>query len=243
MAKDKKSFLLYTDLIHTVSQLPDDKAGALFKHILEYVNDKEPETNDIIVKIAFEPIKQGLKRDLEKYLKIIERNKANGKRGGRPKKETQENPNKPTGLNENPKNPVGNLETQENPSEPKKADSDNDSVSVSVNESVLPKGNSKVSKDTVAKAPIFFFKKELVKLGIDPKLADEWIKVRKLKRASNTQTAFEALKKQFNKSGKPPNECVKIAVENSWSGFNASWIKDEPKKDFNPKNVNDQWKD
>ncbi len=80
MAKDKKSFLLYTDLIHTVSQLPDDKAGALFKHILEYVNDKEPKTDDIIISIAFEPIRQALKRDLKRYEEIRERNRENARK-------------------------------------------------------------------------------------------------------------------------------------------------------------------
>jgi uncharacterized phage protein (TIGR02220 family) len=67
MAENKKSFVLYGDLLHTVMQLPNDKAGLLFKHILSYVNDLEPVTKDIIVKIAFEPIKQQLKRDLKKY--------------------------------------------------------------------------------------------------------------------------------------------------------------------------------
>lgn len=80
MAKDKKSFLLYCDLIHTVSELPNDKAGELFKHILEYVNDKDPITDDLIIKISFEPIKQQLKRDLKKYEDIRERNRANARK-------------------------------------------------------------------------------------------------------------------------------------------------------------------
>jgi len=109
MAENKNSFVLYCDLIHTVNQLPDDKAGELFKHILSYVNDEDPTTDDIIINISFEPIKQQLKRDLKKYEGICKRNSENGKKGGRPKK-----PKKPTGLNENP-------------TEPKKADSDNDS--------------------------------------------------------------------------------------------------------------------
>ena len=67
MAKDKKSFLLYTDLKHTVKQLPDDVAGRLFKHLLSYVNDENPVTDELLVNISFEPIKQGLKRDLKKW--------------------------------------------------------------------------------------------------------------------------------------------------------------------------------
>lgn len=67
MAAGKKSFLLYCDTIHTVELLEDAAAGKLFKHILAYVNDKDPETADPLLKIAFEPIKQQLKRDLIKW--------------------------------------------------------------------------------------------------------------------------------------------------------------------------------
>lgn len=70
MAENKKSFLLYCDLIHTISKMPNDKAGELFKHILEYVNDNNPVTEDLIIQLTFEPIKQQLKRDLLKYKDI-----------------------------------------------------------------------------------------------------------------------------------------------------------------------------
>jgi hypothetical protein len=75
MAKDKKSFVLYCDIIHTIEQLTDEQAGHLFKHVLQYVNDQNPQTDNVITKIAFEPIKQQLKRDLNKYEQIRERNK------------------------------------------------------------------------------------------------------------------------------------------------------------------------
>ena len=70
MADNKKSFLLYCDLIHTVKKLTDEQAGKLFKHTLEYVNDKDPVTDDIITDLCFEPLRQSLKRDLKKYEKI-----------------------------------------------------------------------------------------------------------------------------------------------------------------------------
>ena len=79
MAENKKSFLLYCDLIHTVSKMPKDKAGELFIHILEYVNDKNPVTDDLIIQLTFEPIKQSLKRDLQKYETIRNRNSENAK--------------------------------------------------------------------------------------------------------------------------------------------------------------------
>ena len=63
MATDKKSFLLYSDIIHTVELMPVEKAGELFKTILRYVNDMNPTVDDLLVALVFEPIKQQLKRD------------------------------------------------------------------------------------------------------------------------------------------------------------------------------------
>ena len=79
MATDKKSFLIYCDIIHTVEQLTDEQAGDLFKHLLRYVNDQDPQSDSVITKIAFEPIRQALKRDLEKYESIRKRNSDNAR--------------------------------------------------------------------------------------------------------------------------------------------------------------------
>lgn len=67
MAKDKKSIILYCDLIHTVNGLSDEEAGKVFKHLLSYVNDLNPEPPDRLTQIVFEPIKQQLKRDLKSW--------------------------------------------------------------------------------------------------------------------------------------------------------------------------------
>jgi len=77
MAENKKSFLFYCDVIHTVEKLTDEQAGKLLKHVLRYVNDLNPVPVDIITEIAFEPIKQSLKRDLQKYDGIRIKNKEN----------------------------------------------------------------------------------------------------------------------------------------------------------------------
>jgi hypothetical protein len=67
MAKDKKGFILYADQKELFEQLPDDKAGQLIKFIMKYVNDENPSTEDLIINLAFTPIKQQLKRDLQKF--------------------------------------------------------------------------------------------------------------------------------------------------------------------------------
>jgi hypothetical protein len=124
MAQNKKSFVLYCDIIHTLNKLSDEEAGKLFKLILSYVNDENPEPDDRLLDLTFEPIKQQLKRDLKSYEAVIERNRINGMKGGRPKKEKPKEPKKPSGFINNP----------ENPTEPKKPDNDNDTVNDSESE-------------------------------------------------------------------------------------------------------------
>jgi hypothetical protein len=67
MAENKKSVLLYCDIIHTIEPLTDEEAGKLFKHYLRYINDQNPCAEDRLTALLFEPIKQNLKRDLRKW--------------------------------------------------------------------------------------------------------------------------------------------------------------------------------
>lgn len=82
MADNKKSFILYCDTLHTFEELEDEEAGKLIKHLLRYVNDLNPVAPDKLTKIAFEPIKQQLKRDLVKWVGKTERLANNGRLGG-----------------------------------------------------------------------------------------------------------------------------------------------------------------
>jgi hypothetical protein len=81
MAENKKSFLMYADLLHTIEHLPDEVAGKLLKLILDYVNDKDPQPEELTLKIAFEPIKRQLKRDLKNWNQTLEGKKASGAMG------------------------------------------------------------------------------------------------------------------------------------------------------------------
>ena len=81
MAKDKKGFILYADQKALFEQLPNDKAGELIKFIFAYVNDEDPVTEDLIINLAFTPIKQQLKRDLKKFEETKEKRSEAGKAG------------------------------------------------------------------------------------------------------------------------------------------------------------------
>lgn len=128
----KKSFLLYCDQIGLFEQLPDAQAGKLIKLIFAYVNDQNPEIEDLLLKVAFEPIKLQLKRDLTTWNNIVERNRINGAKGGRPK--NPKKAKKPSGI-------IGK------PKEPKKAVNDNDTDSDTVNDNVIVTVNDNNSKE------------------------------------------------------------------------------------------------
>lgn len=97
--KDKQSFIMYVEWIHTVEKLTDEQAGKLMKHLLRYVNDQNPvfSKDDFLLEIVFEPMKQNLKRDLKKWNDLREKRIKNGKIGGvksgesRRKKQTKAN--------------------------------------------------------------------------------------------------------------------------------------------------------
>lgn len=73
MAENKKSFVLYSDARAIFEQLDNNEAGLLIKHIFSYVNDENPILEDRFLKLAFEPIKLQLKRDLIKWNEIKEK--------------------------------------------------------------------------------------------------------------------------------------------------------------------------
>jgi len=148
MAQDKKSFLLYCDQQGVFNQLPDEIAGKLIKHIFSFVNDENPICDDLLLTIAFEPIKQALKRDLRKYDKYVHKQSVNGAKGGRPKKvdETQI--------------------TQRFLQEPKKADS----VSVSVSDTV---SDNKKQRDVFIKPSIVEIKTYMTEIGMAD-VSEKW---------------------------------------------------------------------
>ena len=146
MAEGKKSFILYADLIHTVKQMPSDKAGELFLTILEYVNDENPEIKDLMVKLVFEPIKQQFKRDLEKYNDKKKKWSEAGKKSAKARSE-KKNPTESTDV-ENVKikstDPTVNVNV-------------NDTVNVNVNDNVNVNVNDNVNviKEKVIRAKRF----------------------------------------------------------------------------------------
>ena len=108
--------------------------------------------------------------------------------------------------------------------------------------------NEKIEEDVEKDKEVnkFSFLKELVGLGVDRKIAEEWIKVRKNKKLTQTETAFNKLKNEIDRSGMSANDCITLCVERSWGGFKAEWVEREGKSSLQgsfakQNNHNDDW--
>jgi hypothetical protein len=66
MAKDKTSFVLYSDSKSIIDLMTNEQAGLLLKTLFAYVNDENPVIDNSIA-LVFEMIKLQLKRDLKKW--------------------------------------------------------------------------------------------------------------------------------------------------------------------------------
>lgn len=204
MAENKKSVLLYCDIIHTVKELTNEEAGKLFKHYLEYINDLNP-NSDRLTELLFEPIKQNLKRDLKKWESKSIKNSVIAKEAWEKRKDA-------------------------NASERIKSDAINaDKVTVIVTDKVkdkvivTDKGN--INSDFLLKKETKFdFRKKLIEYGFSDNLVDDWIKVRKTKKATNTETAFKGFIDEIKKRDCDINFVLKKMVEKNWQGFSWSWI-------------------
>lgn len=100
----KKSFLLYLDSLEVLNVLTDEQAGQLFKSIRCHQLGLECDIDPFIT-IAIAPFIQQFKRDDEKYMMIVERNRANGLKNSKllySEKRTQSNPLASIGIQSNP---------------------------------------------------------------------------------------------------------------------------------------------
>lgn len=85
MAKDKTSFVLYSDSKSIIDLLTNEQAGLLLKTLFSYVNDENPKIDNSIA-LVFEMIKLQLKRDLKKWEQTKEGRSIAGKASAEAKK-------------------------------------------------------------------------------------------------------------------------------------------------------------
>ncbi len=116
----RDSFVLYKSFYGPIEGLTDEQLGRLFRAIFQWqINGRADPAPATDIQVAFGFIVNQFQVDNGKYRERCERNQANGKLGGRPKK-NQSVSQKPNGFFENPQKPN---KTQQNPND---NDNDND---------------------------------------------------------------------------------------------------------------------
>jgi uncharacterized protein YdaU (DUF1376 family) len=163
--------------------------------------------------------------ELKEYKKLVKKNKTNGAKGGRPSKSKA-----PKGTQEKPSGfPVGSQ------SEP----SGNPVVTLTNNQEPLPNNQTGNSSDEELHGSRRPFPACSTLKDVDfsawPNLPTQetmrqWLKVRKNKRATNTQLALDAVRGEVELADFydiTADECIRYAVEQSWSGFKWSWVENE----------------
>ena len=150
------------------------------------------EVVESVLKEFFEPTEDGYRNrraDLEirEYHGFIEKQRNNGRLGGRPKK----NQRKPTA------NP--NL-TQKKP-----------------NQEPVTINHKPIDKATIVACPD----------GLDDSVWQDWLKIRKSKKAPLTATAWKLFVNECDKAGWTIEAAVKECCLRNWASFKAEWTKDK----------------
>ena len=88
-----------------------------------------------------------------------------------------------------------------------------------------PLNTEKETSPPVAPAPPpFNFRKAMLSEGFAPELVDEWLKIRKARKAVNTERAFKTFIEQVRKTNQDINTVLSIIVQKQWRGFEADWL-------------------
>ena len=188
---NRKSFIIHTDSLDILDQLTDEQAGKLFKAISCYQKTGEINQVDQLVKIAITPFINQFKRDEEKYLNIVERNKTNIS------KRWSKNTTGKTGI----------------PKDTKNTDSDSKSDSDSESKNKNDSKNKNFTSPTLQEITIPDF--------IDASLWNSFLEMRVSKKAKPTQKAIELIIKEltkFHNKGLNANESLENSIKSNWTG-------------------------
>ncbi|MDV7696265.1 DUF6291 domain-containing protein [Chryseobacterium soli] len=248
--KDKDNGVIFLkDWLLLIDSLSTENKLVFWDLFTAYEFGKEQICDNPFVAPTWNFIKKQLDNMREKYKEnIIDRNRSNGSKGGRPPKETQKTNSektKPTQTEKKPENPVGYLETQKTP---------NENVNVNENENENEKENEnnflleKETKDPVLNSEeLFNIGDKLPEEKISKKVAkkkvlksndevliipeefitiwDEWKQYRKDRKIKAyaaikwEQKAIDNLLELSNKDPGIAKEILNYSYRNSYQGF------------------------
>ena len=81
-----------------------------------------------------------------------------------------------------------------------------------------------------AAPPPFSFKQAMLSEGFAADLTEDWLKIRKAKKAVNSERAFKIFLEQVQRTGQDKNAILALVVQKQWKGFEASWVQSAQQK-------------
>lgn len=234
---ERETFVFYKDWLNVIRDLPSEVQLEVYQAITEYAIYGNLIELKPLAKVAFGFVKQTIDKDTQKYISIKEKRKEAGAKGGRPLKineleESKEKQKKqlvfekskksksPLNVNVNDNVNVNYFSLLEKEKQK--------SVCVEFGEGEKKEQPLNAKKETspqVAPAPPpFNFRKAMLAEGFAPELVDEWLKIRKAKKAVNTERAFNNFINQVRLTNQDINAVLSIIVQKQWKGFEADWL-------------------
>ena len=231
----KETFLFYADWLNVIRDLPSEVQLEVYQAIAEYAIYGNLIELKPLAKVAFGFVKQTIDRDTQKYISISEKRSEAGKKGGRRLKDNElEESNekqKKQLLSEKSKKSNCSLNDNDNVN-------DNDisffskkkQKSARVDFDEEEKNNQSLSdpKETSpqgsAAPPPFNFRQAMLSAGFAADLTEDWLKIRKTKKAVNSERAFKIFLEQVQRTGQDKNTILALVVQKQWKGFESSWV-------------------
>ena len=231
----KETFLFYADWLNVIRDLPSEVQLEVYQAIAEYAIYGNLIELKPLAKVAFGFVKQTIDRDTQKYISISEKRSEAGKKGGRRLKD-----NKLEESNEKQKKQLLSEKSKKSNCSLNDNDNVNDNdisflekkkqKSASVDFDEEEKNNQPLSdpKETspqvAAAPPPFNFKQAMLSAGFAADLTEDWLKIRKAKKAVNNERAFKIFLEQVQRTGQDKNAILALVVQKQWKGFEASWV-------------------
>jgi len=233
---ERETFVFYKDWLNVIRDLPSEVQLEVYQAIAEYAIYGNLIELKPLAKVAFGFVKQTIDRDTQKYISIKEKRKEAGAKGGRPLKTNELEESKEKQKNQlvfekskKSKSPLNvNVNVNDNVNDFSLLEKEKQkSVCVDLEEEKKehPLNAEKETSPQVAPPPPpFNFKKAMLAEGFAPELVDEWLKIRKAKKAINSELAFKTFIEQVRKTGQDKNAILERVVQKQWRGFEASWL-------------------
>ena len=234
---ERDTFVFYKDWLNVIRDLPSEVQLEVYQAIAEYAIYGNLIELKPLAKVAFGFVKQTIDRDTQKYISIKEKRKEAGAKGGRPLKNKDLEESKEKQKNQlvfekskKSKSPLNvNVNVNDNVNdfsflEKKKQKSACVDLEEEEKKEEALNAETETSPQVAPAPPPFNFKKAMLAEGFAPELVDEWLKIRKAKKAINSERAFNTFVEQVRKTGQDKNAILEKVVQKQWKGFEASWL-------------------